>query len=189
MAEVFRKTTDWIAHGNTRVKFLVIADKSGDTVTWTATPSAAQTLCYKHKYLAPDQHSIWTYYVTYGENPIAFNLKLVAGSSSVSSASKTAVGSVSSGVKVSSSGWIAWGHASNTVAATSTGDYTGVSAYIITNGRGGQKSTSIGSGSGGSVTPSSDPSVNTKFGYAKIRQSWKRIIQGFTKVDGEWKGL
>lgn len=193
MSEVFRKTTDWIAHGNTRIKYLVIADKSGTTVTWTATPAAAQTLCYKHKYEVREEAGT-TYYETYyknetyGENPITFGLKLDTGSSTIQSEIKGAIGTVNGGIQVSGTGWQNWTPTSNVVSVESTGDYTGVSVSVVTNGRGGQKSTLVSTGSGGSVTPEPGPGASVKFGYAKIVGVWKKIISSYAKIDGEWKG-
>ena len=190
MATVFEKTTDWITHGNSRVKIYIKADKSGSTITWTATPSAAQTLCYRHSY--KDYVSHTTYYVieTYGENPISFCIKLDTGSSAASSASKNAIGTVNGGVQMSNTGWQSWTPTSEIVSASSSGEYTDVSIYILTNGTGGQKSTLVRekSSSGGGVTPSGGGGF-LGVSAGKVGESWKNLTQGYVKVNGQWKPL
>lgn len=173
MAEVFRTTTDWIAHGNTRVKFVVTADDAGSTVTWKAKSSSAQTLCYKYKYSVDENGNARYWYLTYGENyPITFALKIGNGSPT---ASKTAVGSVNPGVHLNGTGWRGWTATSEEVTTTSSGDYDDVTVYIVTNGSGGEKTTKVSEGGSG-PSPGPSPGSSSLAGYAKVSGSWKQLV-------------
>lgn len=172
MAIVFTKTTDWIQHGNTRVKFIITADDSGSTVTWKAKPSSAQTLCYKYKYSVDANGNARYYYLPYGENnPVTFALKIGTGAAT---ASKVAVGSVNTSTHMSGSGWQGWSTTTNEVTTTSSGDYTDVTVYLVTSGTGGSKITTISS-AGSSPSPTPTPSADL-LGYTKVGGSWKQLI-------------
>lgn len=198
MATVFDKvvpidTNAWLEPGNTRIRVRVTAvSGSNNSLVWSATPVAAETLFYKHTFTpsgAPSSVKV-TEYRAYGEEPVYFKIKLTYGSNnSVStSAQKVAVGSVSTNNVESSKGWHSYGYTSEVVSITTTGSYTDYTVDVIAICKSTQVSARANIKSSTPVTPPSPEPTggSTEQVWVKVNGHWVQETGIWIKVNGHW---